>query len=129
MWYLLRLQNGPLDWLYPPGHVRLKQFVRYAVAIVVGLVTSEALGILLAPGIGALAGQDVTGGRWALNEANVVLTVCKGLPAAFTAGHIARRRGILIGALTAFLPLVAVLLLSLAMNRDILGAIEEQSYS
>jgi hypothetical protein len=104
----------------------MKQALRYVLAVVAGLVVGEVVGVLLGVAIDVIAGADVTGGRWALNGPNVVLAVVKGLVAGYTAGFVAQHRGKLIGAVTAFFPLVALAMLSIGLNRDILGTVADQ---
>jgi hypothetical protein len=102
----------------------VRQTLRYALAVILGWIVSDVVGILLALVIDILLG-DVTGGRWALNAPNVFLVLCEGLVMGYTAGAIAGRRGKLVGAITAFFPLILLTAISIAMNRDILGHIAE----
>ena len=104
----------------------MKQILRYALGVVAGIVVSEVVGVLLAVAIDTVVGADVTGGRWAFNVANVVLAVSKGVVAGYTAGFIAQRRGKLIGAVTVFIPLFAVIAVSIALNADLFSTMSDR---
>jgi hypothetical protein len=64
-------------------------------------------------------GDVVTGGRWPLNAANVLLICFQGLAVGCTAGWIAKTKGMLVAALANYLPLFLIVAVSIAVNRDL----------
>jgi hypothetical protein len=98
-----------------------KQLTRYLLAIVIGAIVGEIVGLPLAFALDIIFGGDVTGGRWALNTPNVILTLIKGGAIGYSAGYIAQRRGKLMAALAVWMPMIVLMIVAVAMNRDILG--------
>jgi hypothetical protein len=98
----------------------LLQFVRYTLAVVAGAITGEVLSIPIALLLDFVFGANATGGRWPLTTANVTLECVKGLATGYSASWIAGNRGKLIGALANFFLLFCIIVISLAINRDIL---------
>jgi hypothetical protein len=95
-----------------------RQLVRYLVAIIVAMVVGQITQILTAIFIDIIVGHEVTGGRWSLNIANVILVCIQGCAVGLIAGAIARKRGPLISAISIFLPLLIFLLIAGIKNQD-----------
>jgi hypothetical protein len=89
---------------------RLPAFVRYPLAVVTGAITGEAIGLPVAFLLDLAFGANVTGGRWPLTTANVILICVKSVATGYTAGWIAQKRGKLMGALADFFPFFCFLL-------------------
>jgi hypothetical protein len=68
--------------------------------------------------IDIVAGAEVTGGRWPLNLANIVLVCFKGSVIGCVAGTIAKRRGMLVAGVATFLPLEVFVAMEIIRNRD-----------
>jgi hypothetical protein len=68
--------------------------------------------------IDIVAGAEVTGGRWPLNLANIVLVCFKGSVVGCVAGTIAKRRGMLVAGAATFLPLEVFVAMEIIRNRD-----------
>ena len=96
----------------------MKKFGRLIAAIVVAAIVGEIVAPPIAVLIDIIAGAEVTGGRWSVNLGNIVLLSLKGWIVGAVAGSIARRRGILVGALAVFLPLEVLMTTEVIMNRD-----------
>jgi hypothetical protein len=93
--------------------------VRYPLAVVAGAIIGEVLSIPVAALLDLMFGANVTGGRWPLTTANVILVCVKGLITGYSAGWIARKYGKIIGGLADLLPLLLVFVTSIVMNRDL----------
>jgi hypothetical protein len=74
--------------------------------------------VFVAGFIDIIVGREVTGGRWSLNVANIILSIIQGAAVGSVAGAIAKKRGVLISAIAVFLPNFAFSLLEVIKNRD-----------
>jgi hypothetical protein len=104
-----------------------KQLTRYVLAIVIGAIVGETVGLPLAFALDIIFRGDITGGRWALNTPNVILTLINGGAIGYTAGYIAQRRGKLMAALAVWMPMIVLIIVEVSMNRDILGNYQASS--
>lgn len=101
--------------------MRILRKVRIPLGIVAGPILGNFCAVFAAAGIDASYGEQVTGGHWNLTLPNVIYAIVIGFFTGFIAGFIGKKRGGLLGALSQFLPLLFIVLLSLYLNRDLLG--------
>ena len=102
-------------------------FWRYIAAIIIASLAGEIVAVPAATFIDIVAGAEVTGGRWPLTLANVILVCFKGSVIGCIGGAIAKKRGMLVAALAAFLPLGVFVAIELIQNRDMSEYIEMTS--
>jgi hypothetical protein len=100
----------------------IRQALRYIAAVLLSPAIGSFVGIPFAFALDVIWGGDVTGGNWPLTVPNIVLVVIQALAMGFAAGWIAGRRGKLIATLADFFLLEALIVISLILNRDVLGA-------
>ena len=93
--------------------------IRYIAAILVASSIGEVVAIPAAVAIDIFAGAEVTGGRWQLNLANIVLACLKGAIIGCVAGTIAKKRAMLLSAIAVFLPLMFLTTVQIIQNLDI----------
>jgi hypothetical protein len=98
--------------------MKARQFVLYVVAVLIAPIVGEFVALPVAIFMDFIAGVEVTGGRWSLNIANVLLTCIKGSIIGCVAGTIAKKRPKLISALATFAPLELFIAMELISNRD-----------
>jgi hypothetical protein len=65
----------------------------------------EVVQVAAAGFIDLLVGHEVTGGQWSLNIPNVIVKIIVGAAIGSAAGAIAKKRGMLLAAIAALLPL------------------------
>jgi hypothetical protein len=94
---------------------------RILVAIIAGAIFGNLVALFGAFGIDSSYGEEVTGGQWSCTIPNIIYAVVIGFLTGFFTGFIAKKRGGLLGALSQFLPLLAIVLFCLYINRDLLG--------
>jgi hypothetical protein len=100
------------------GAAVVRSVARFMTALVVASIAGEIVAVPAAFFVDIVVGGNVTGGRWPLNVENVVVVCFKGLAIGCIAGSIVKKRGMLVGALAAFVPLWFFITVSLIMNRD-----------
>ncbi len=105
----------------------IRKVVRFLLAVVGGCLLGNVVGIVAGMGIDASYGAQVTGGRWPLTWPNVLYAIMQGVFVGFVAGFIAQKRGKLVGALAQVFLLVFFVGLSLALNRDLFGAMQAKT--
>jgi hypothetical protein len=101
--------------------MNLLHVLRLLLAVVAGTILGNLSGLLVAIGIDAIYGREVTGGVWSFTLPNILYAMAIGFLSGLFAGLIARCRGGLLGALAQFLPLFAMIAVSLYFNRDLSG--------
>lgn len=102
----------------------LRRVVRFALAVIAGCILGNVIAIVAAFGIDASYGAQVTGGRWPFTWPNVLYAIIQGLFIGVFAGFIAQKRGKVVGAVAQVILLVFFIALSLALNRNIFGAMQ-----
>jgi hypothetical protein len=100
------------------GYAGMLTVIRYVTAVLAASIIGEAIAIPAAVAIDIIAGSEVTGGRWPLNLANVVLVCFKGAIIGCVAGTIAKKRGALVSAIAVFIPLEIFIAFEIIRNRD-----------
>jgi hypothetical protein len=101
------------DWFMPNG---VTQSLRYVGAILIAAPIGVLIGVPLSISLDILWGGEVTGGRWPLTAPNVILIVIQSALIGALAAWIAGRRGKLIAGLAEMFPLIAFMLISIALN-------------
>jgi hypothetical protein len=91
---------------------------RFIGSLIVAPVVGEAAAVPIAFFIDIVVGAEVTGGRWPLTIANVIVVCAKALVVGCVAGSITKRLGWLVAALATFMPLEVFVALELIRNRD-----------
>lgn len=100
-----------------------RQWLRYILAIVVSPFVAEIIGFPFAIALDVAWGQDITAGVWAFTIPNIILVIIKASLLGLVAGWISGAHGKLVAAIANFFPLIAVLIISIALNRDFLGSV------
>lgn len=95
----------------------MRQALRYAAALILAPIVGTILGFPFSIIIDVIWGADVTGGVWALSVPNVIFYSIGAGITGFAAGWIAGRRGILVAAISNFMPVFALVALEIAFNR------------
>ncbi|HLQ24804.1 MAG TPA: hypothetical protein VK138_02875 [Acidiferrobacterales bacterium] len=87
-------------------------------AVIAGTIIGQVIQLPLAVLLDVIYRANVTGGRWSLNSANIILTVLVGFTTGFSTGWIAKRRGKLLAGIAEFLPTFMLLTISVIKNVD-----------
>lgn len=108
-------------------YVTAKWVGKAILAVIAGVIIGQVVQVPLALLLDFIYRADVTGGRWPLNSANIVLTVMVGFITGFSTGLIAKRRGRLLAAIAQFSPMFFFLTISIIKNVDLSEYIAQSS--
>jgi hypothetical protein len=98
--------------------MKAQQFALYVAAVLIAPIVGELVAVPVAVFMDFIAGAEVTGGRWSLNIANVLLACIRGSIIGCVAGTIAKKRPKLISALATFALLELFIAMEIITNRD-----------
>lgn len=98
----------------------MRKMLRIIAAFIGGFILGQLFALPIGFLIDKIYGFEVTGGLFPLNSLpNILYAVFMGFLSGFFAGYIARRKGMLIGGILQFIPLIIMVLIAIYMNRDI----------
>lgn len=98
---------------------KVKQFIRYTIAVLCSYLLGNVLAIPFALIIDLVEGKEVTGMQWELSFPNLLYNAIIGFFCGFCASKIAGRRGVVIAIIAQLFPLFAFIAFEIAINRDI----------
>ncbi|HSW96407.1 MAG TPA: hypothetical protein VLF89_01125 [Candidatus Saccharimonadales bacterium] len=88
----------------------MKNLLRFILAIIFGIILGNLIAIIAAIGIDASYNASVTGQSWKFTLPNVEYTLAIGFLGGFIGGIIAKKKGVIIGAIIELIPLLFLLL-------------------
>ena len=105
--------------------------MRKSLRIVAAFVGGFILGNLFVMPIGLIIdkiyGSEVTGGAYPLNFPNIIYAISMGFLSGYFAGYTAGRKGMLIGGILQFIPLIIMTGIGISINRDIIQSYYERT--
>lgn len=100
--------------------------VRAIVAVIAGLAIGQVAQLPLGLLVDVIWQHEVTGGRWQFSLPNIIWVCITAVIVGFCTGWIAGRRGKLLAAVAAFLPLVLLIAMQMIRNVDMTDYLAQQ---
>ena len=116
LWILTKYRSS--EWLSN----KISPLLRYAIAVIVGILAGQILIMPITKALEIVLNQGTSTSSFSsLSFVNFASTILTGFATGIFAGLIAGKRGKLVSTIAQFLPLIALIIFELSINRDLSG--------